>query len=62
MIKTTQKILIFFVMLSLAIAQIAVPFTIEATHKLVPVSLTIESHFVESDKDQRKIGVFVHVF
>jgi len=49
MLKTAQKTLIFFAMLSLAIAQITVPFTIEAAHKLIPVSLVIESHFVESD-------------
>jgi len=61
MLKTAQKTLIFFAMLSLAIAQIAVPFTIEITHKLVPVSLTIESHFQESDQDQIKLGVFVNV-
>jgi len=42
-------ILILFAILNLVIAEIAVPFKIESTSKLVPVSLTIESNFIESD-------------
>jgi len=38
--------LIFLAIMYLVMAQINVPFTIEATSKLVPVSLKIEKNFV----------------
>ena len=61
LVAKSQKIFVFIVLISVAITEINVPFTIESESKLVAVSLKIDKNFVESDKDQLISGVFVLV-